>query len=108
MDGRDGDRERTLPADAVVQATDACLHTTVDGEEVLLQTETGEYYGLNAVGTRIWEAVQEPRRVADVEETIRAEFDVSAAACREDVQAFLTDLREAQLLELVESDGTET
>ena len=90
-DGLDG--SETLVAKANV------LHSTVDDEEVLLDSDTGVYYGLNPVGRFLWHQLQEPRPVADLVERTASEFDVSRSECEEDVREFLTDLVESDLAE---------
>jgi hypothetical protein len=65
----------------------------LQGEAVVLSLADATYYGLNDVGARIWELVQEPRRVGDVLDSLVAEFDVDASQCRSDLMAFLDDLQ---------------
>jgi outer membrane protein assembly factor BamB len=80
-------------------ATDGVLVSEVDDEQVLLDTDAGTYYGLNAVGTVLWDALQEPRSVEELVALTAEEFDVSSAECRDDVRSFVTDLDEAGLVE---------
>jgi len=92
--------ERAGPSAAErVVATDGVLVSEVDDEQVLLDTDAGTYYGLNAVGTVLWDALQEPRSVEELVALTAEEFDVSSAECRDDVQSFVTDLDEADLVE---------
>lgn len=91
-----------------VVATDDQLATSVDGETVILQLESGTYYGFNDVASRIWELIQEPRTVADVRDEILAEYDVSPDRCARDVASTLTDMADAGLVELeIDANGSE-
>lgn len=81
-----------------VVLSDEQVYTTLGGEAVILGLRDGVYYGLDAVGARVWELLAEPRRVADVVSTIVSEFDVTADRCELDVIALLDDLAARSLV----------
>jgi hypothetical protein len=58
------------------------------------------YYGLNAVGGRVWELIQEPRNVSDVRDLLLAEYEVGADECLQEVLRLLQDLAVHQLVEV--------
>lgn len=95
--GDDGPRE--IAADVTLRRTGEVLVSEVDGEVVMLDRESDVYYGLNEVGAHIWEQLEEPRSVDELEESTAEAFDVSRVRCREDIQEFLTDLLESDLIE---------
>jgi hypothetical protein len=74
----------------------------MDDTVVMMSLERGKYYGLDKVGSRIWELLAEPRSVADLRSTLETEFEVDAATCARDVRAFLTDLAAEQLIRIVD------
>lgn len=76
------------------------LTTEVEGQTVMFDPSNGKYFSLAGVGGRIWELLVEPRSVADVCDTIGAEFQVAPSECRPDVVGFLDDLTEAGLVEV--------
>jgi hypothetical protein len=95
--------ERTSITDSsVVVAADHQTSAEVDGESVILDLQEGIYYGLNPVGARIWEEIQDPTAVEDITATITAEYDVDADQCREDVISLLQDLEEHGLIKAEE------
>ena len=72
---------------------DALFHAQIGADTtVMLDTEAGQYFGLNAVGTYIWEMLERPRSVPELCAAVCAEFDVDAATCDADVPAFLRRL----------------
>jgi hypothetical protein len=73
---------------------------------VLLHVDRGHYYSLNAVGARIWELLDTPQRAQDMEPTLFAEFDVSAAALSDDLRAFLDALEARGLVRTVSTTET--
>ncbi|GAB3430704.1 lasso peptide biosynthesis PqqD family chaperone [Massilia solisilvae] len=64
----------------------------MDGETVMMSIARGEYFGLNTVGSRIWELLAEPATVSDLVTRICAEFNVDRATCSADLAAFTKDL----------------
>jgi hypothetical protein len=70
----------------------------LSGEAVILNLATGMYYGLNPVGTRVWELLQQPRTVAELREALLSEFDVDSGRCERDLVELLDDLASRQLI----------
>ena len=64
----------------------------LDGEVVMLRLETGKYYGLGSVGSRIWELIAQPCRIAEVIDKLAAEYEVTRKTCVIDTVKFLTHL----------------
>jgi hypothetical protein len=58
------------------------------------------YYGLEDVGTRIWQLLQRPVSVLAIREALVAEFDVEPARCERDIRLLLTDLAARGLVEI--------
>jgi hypothetical protein len=75
-----------------VVASDNQVSTTVGGEVVILGMHDGVYYGLDAVGARVWSLLQSPLAVSEIVEIVAGEFDVDAPRCEQDVLALLEDL----------------
>ena len=101
-------RASSLTADAIVRAASGQISSNLAGEEVILQLETGVYYGLNPVGARVWALLQQPHSVAEICEVLLDEYDVEPARCRQDVQELLAQLAEAQLIEVIHARVEET
>lgn len=69
------------------------------GEELLMMSiEKGNYYSLNPVGARIWALLEQPRTLDELVTSLTQEYDVPAAACREETANFLSALRERGML----------
>lgn len=80
-----------------------------DGEAVVLNLRSEQYYGLNDVAARIWALIQRPTTVGDIRETILAEFDVAADRLDRDLAAWLTEMAKEGLVEIInEADDDET
>ncbi len=67
---------------------------------VLLDLDTGEYYNLDEVGTRIWELCDGARTVSEIARRISEEFEAAAEAVEPDVVKFLEELAQDKLVNL--------
>jgi hypothetical protein len=56
------------------------------------------YLGLDEVGQRIWDLLEEPRSLDGVVGALLEEYDVDRATCERDVAAFITALEEHKLV----------
>jgi hypothetical protein len=93
-----------LGTDVLQRESERLLTTVVDGELVAMSVEEGACYGLNAIGTRIWELLADPRSVDSLCEQLTREFEVDDAVCRREVLAFLEQLRKEGIVS-VTADG---
>jgi coenzyme PQQ synthesis protein D (PqqD) len=74
-------------------------------EVAILNIESGIYYGLNTVGTRIWKLIQEPRTVHEVRDALLEEYEVDPERCERDVLALLQELASKGLIEIKDDTG---
>ena len=88
----------------VVRAAQSQVSTVLDGEAVLLELSRGVYFGLNEVGTRVWEMVREPRDVASIRDAVCDEYDVTPGQCLVDMVDLLERMHREGLVEVI--DGT--
>jgi hypothetical protein len=75
------------------------------GEVAILHRGSGIYYGLDAVGARIWALLREPRTVADIRDALLAEYDVTAPRLEADLLRLLTRLAAERLIEVRDADA---
>jgi hypothetical protein len=68
------------------------------GGSVLLNLSTGTYFGLDAVGTRLWHLIAEHGLIELVIETLLAEYDVNSLRLQKDVEALIDQLLAKRLL----------
>lgn len=67
---------------------------------VILDLARGVYYGLDPVGSRIWDLLQDRRLLGEVTSTLLAEYDVEPSVCRTDLMKFLASLEREGLIEI--------
>ena len=74
------------------------LFQELEGETVLLNLHNENYYGLDDVGTRVWQLLHEHGDVEPLIATMLTEYDVGEATLRQDVEALIAELLEAGLV----------
>ena len=83
-----------------VSVKDDVLFRELDGESVLLNLDNETYYGLDEVGTRIWELLSSSPSVQQAFDTMLGEYDVQPEQLREDLQKLIQDLTEQGLIQV--------
>jgi hypothetical protein len=66
----------------------------LSGETVLLNLESGVYYGLDSVGTRVWQLIVQGRTIAGVCDTMLEEYEVAPDLLHADVTRLVGELRD--------------
>ena len=98
-------RRSLLDLSAIAIPSPEVLVQELDGEAVLLNLESERYFGLDDVGTRIWQHLLEHRRLERVCEQMQREYDVDESRLRADVLQLVEELIEAGIV-TVEHDVT--
>lgn len=83
-----------------IEARDSALATTIDGEAVLLETESGTYFGLNEVATVVWDSLEEPSSVSALRDAILEEYDADPERVQEDLEAVLVKMEDKGLIDV--------
>ena len=74
------------------------LFQEVGGEAVLLNLASESYYGLNAVGTRVWALLGEDTRLQHVYDKLSSEYDVTPAQLESDLLVVVDEMAKAGLV----------
>jgi hypothetical protein len=86
--------------DTVVSQNKFLDSTDLDGEKVMMNINKGKYYGLNSVGSRIWELIDQPRFVKNIIAILLKEFNVDEKTCEDSVLGFLSKLYDEDLINI--------
>jgi hypothetical protein len=82
----------------IISLSPDVISQEVSGETVLLDLKSENYFGLDAVGTRIWQLVRDNGDVQVILETILDEFDADEARIRRDLEALLSEIADLGLI----------
>jgi hypothetical protein len=80
------------------------LFQDASGETVLLDLRSETYYGLDAVGTRIWALLQEHGCLGEVYHALQCEYEVDPEQLATDLLGHVDELLRAGLLKLERED----
>lgn len=82
-------------------APEHVMFRELDGEAVLLNLQNEMYYGLDEVGTRMWQLLTTSDSVQAAMNTMIEEFDVTPDVLEKDVARMIKELQEHGLLEII-------
>jgi hypothetical protein len=95
-----------MSMESVVVAASEQVSCDLDGEVVILDLKNGVYYGLDAIGARIWDMLQKPTTIGAIRDAILLEYDVEADRCERDLLALLRDMGDKGLVEMRNETAT--
>jgi len=81
---------------------DHVLVREVADEAVILSLESEEYFGLDPVGTRMFQLLREEATVQSAFHCLLIEYDVDEATLAHDLEALIAELRTRKLIDLVD------
>ena len=70
------------------------------GEVVILELESGVYYGLNETGSLIWSLLQSDKSLVEIQELILAEYDIEPEQCTQYIIKLVKKLEEKGLVRI--------
>jgi len=70
----------------------------VSGETVILDLESGNYYGLNPVGARMWQLMEAGNSLSAVCDAVAEEYNVPLDVLQRDVLKLACDLVDKKLV----------
>ena len=72
-----------------LRIVESTVFAEIDDEAVLLNVETGVYFGLDSVGTRIWTLLGREMDQEEICRELLEEYEVDPEQLRDDIAAFL-------------------
>ena len=89
-----------LSVHSIVIATPEQVSCPLGEESAILNLKNTVYYGLNPVGARVWNLLQQARTVGDLRDTLLDEYDVDATRCETDLLELLEKMRTEGLIQV--------
>ncbi len=90
--------KQEISTDTIIKRIDDIVASEIDGETVMMSIDQGKYYGLDLIGSQIWEFIKEPIKVSELIDALVEQFDVDWATCQKDVLHFLNKLKDEKIL----------
>lgn len=88
-----------ISADTIISRNESkFLSNSLGDEIVMMNLDSGDYWGINSVGSDIWNLLEQPIAVSDLVKKIRTIYDVDEDQCLAEVNLFLTKMMERDML----------
>ncbi len=84
-----------------VVTNDDVLSTDVDGDVVMMDVDSGNYFGLDAISSDIWHRLARPVTVEALCDDLLRDYDAPLDVIRRDVLALLNTLHDKKLVRTV-------
>jgi len=91
-----------LSAHSIVVATSEQVSCPLGEESVILNLKNSVYYGMNPVGARVWNLIQQQRSVAELRDAVMDEYEVEAERCEREILELLEKMRSEGLIQVVD------
>jgi hypothetical protein len=90
----------TLVPESKIAASKRSVACDLDGEMVILNLDSGVYFGLNPVGTSIWSYIQDERPLHGIIDYLLSEYKVGRTQCQTEVVALLQNMAAHGLIDI--------
>jgi hypothetical protein len=78
------------------------IQSTIGEEVVMMDMDSGFYFGMNGVGSVIWRHLSKEITLDDLIDKLMSEFNVNKQTCEADTIEFLDNLLEKNIIRVVE------
>ena len=80
----------------------------IEGEAIVINLNTGDYYSLVGAGALVWECIEARLNVDAIADCVAEHYDVERDVIERDLAAVLTQLRDESLIVEAEGDAAAT
>ena len=89
-----------IDAKQELYCSDKVLAQEIDGETVLLDMNSENYFGLNDVGTQAWELLKSGTNLQSLLEHLQSKYEIDTQVLESDIRSLLDALLKAGLITL--------
>ncbi len=94
--------ERKVRTDTVVVQAEGLPSACIGDEIAFMSIKNSKYYGLDSVGTRIWNMIDKPKKICEMVDELLTEYDVERTICEDNVLELMDKLLEEELIHIVQ------
>ncbi|NJD90496.1 MAG: lasso peptide biosynthesis PqqD family chaperone [Geobacter sp.] len=89
-----------ISLESTISQIDDIVASDIEDEKVMMSIEKGEYFGLEPIGSRIWEMMATPVKVSAIIDAMLNQYDIDRQTCENDVLKFLSELNDAGIIRI--------
>ncbi len=97
---RTGKKSGEFSPQTVLKRKNDQLFSEIDGEVVMLSIENSEYYGMDRVGSHIWQLLEEGITWKHLITTLLDEYEIDEEQCKKDTLTFIEQLADKKLVDV--------
>ena len=97
---------RRLHPDCIVQRDPQVLGAEAGEDIVMVSIENGLYYGVSETAREIWQAIEHPKKIADLIDHLLKTHDIDRSTCEQQTLAFLENLMSEHLLKVKDESNS--
>jgi hypothetical protein len=90
----------TINETTLITRSTGLLTAAVRSETVMMNVESGRYFGLDDIGSVIWEHLGTPCQFGKLVDTLVADYDADRAVIAEDVRKLLSIMAQHKVVSL--------
>ncbi len=94
-----------IALDTPLRVSPNAVSTAIPGETVILDPTSGRYFGLDGVGSHVWEMLHSPTTLRAMVAGITSEYAVDAETCERDLRSLLAELDAKGLVVVGDAEG---
>jgi len=95
--------ENNVNLQSVISRNPEIIHSVMDDEVVMMSVDQGLFFGIDNIGSHIWELLETPKKVEEVIAELAKHYDVELELCTKDTLNFLNDMLLKKVI-LIEED----
>jgi hypothetical protein len=76
----------------------------IDGEAIMINLESGNYYNLNAAGTSIWDCIERGVSVGEMPVALALQYDIDQTNVEDSVAGLIAELAQEELVVIDEAE----
>jgi hypothetical protein len=89
-----------IDSQTLISRSAGLLVAPVNDETVMMDIESGHYYGLDDIGSEIWRRLESPSTFAALVDGLAADYDADRAVIAEDVRKLLAIMAQHHVVTL--------
>src|SRR5438093_13768946 len=89
-----------LSEGTIIVASQEQVSCNLGAEAAILNLKNGVYYGLDPVGARVWNLLQQPRTLSELHQILSDEYDVDGSRLESDLRHLIGQLADQRLVEI--------
>ena len=90
-----------IHTDTIFQKNSEIISSKIDDEVVMMSVEEGKYFGLDPVGSIIWELLDAPSSINMILPQLLDQFETTKEQCEKDCLMFFKDMLKQKTLIIV-------